>query len=249
MKNLGTVTSMDKVLNPDFGNQIKDLDEKKGIVTVYINAFNNEDTDGDISEPGSFKRTFRHNGHRIKHLLNHDIYKLVGVPLKLWEDEIGAIARSQINMNKELGRDVFEDYKLYSEHGKTLEHSVRVYPVKRSTEDNRRVIEWKLWEYSTLYGWGANEETPMIDLKNLDEINITELMADLELMLSKGNYSDERGKQIEETCDKLKGLIDPQGTLEDPSGTQETDPSGTHSDPQGTQKASGILSFYNQIKI
>ena len=239
-------TELATAFNKDFGSQIKDLDSAKGIVTVYINAFNNEDTDGDISEPGSFKRTFRHNGHRIKHLLNHDIWKLIGVPLKLWEDEIGAIARSQLNMNKELGRDVFEDYKLYAENGKTLEHSVRVYPVKRSTEDNRRVIEWKLWEYSTLYGWGANEETPLIDLKNLDEINLTEILADLELMLSKGNYSDTRGKAIEEKYEQLKALIN--DTQKDPSGTPKTDPQGTHSDPS-IDKEDGILTFYNSIKI
>lgn len=242
MKNTELPTTIDK----DFGCQIKDLDSAKGIVTMYINAFNNEDTDGDISEPGSFKRTFRHNGHRIKHLLNHDIYKLIGVPLKLWEDEIGAIARSQLNMNKQLGRDVFEDYKLYHENGKTLEHSVRVYPVKRSTEDNRRVLEWKLWEYSTLYGWGANEETPLIDIKQLDEINISELMSDLELMIAKGNYSDERGRQIEAKYEQLKSLIN--DTQKDPPGTQKTDPSGTHSDPS-IDKDSGILSFINQIKI
>jgi len=240
MKEVGTFKNIDL--------PVKELDANKGIVTVYINAFNNEDSDGDISEPGSFKRTFR-NGSRIKHLLNHDIYKLIGVPIKLWEDEIGAIARSQLNMNKQLGRDVFEDYKLYAEHGRTLEHSVRVYPVKRSSEDNRRVIEWKLWEYSTLYGWGANPETPLIDIKSMDEINITELMDDLELMISKGNYSDERGKQIETKYSELKSLLDSLDTQKDPLDTSETNPPGTHSDPPDTQKDSGILSFINQIKI
>ena len=152
-------------------------------------------------------------------------------------------------MKKEIGRDVFEDYRLYAEHGKTLEHSVRVYPVKRSSEDNRRVIEWKLWEYSTLYGWGANPETPLIDIKSMDEINITELMADLELMLTNGNYSDTRGKQIEQKFAELKSLIDPSNTQKDPSNTQETDPLDTHFDPPDTQKDSSILSLLNQIKI
>ncbi len=239
MKEIGTFKNLDL--------PIKDLDEKKGIVTVYINAFNNEDSDGDISDPGSFKRTFR-NGSRIKHLLNHDIYKLIGVPIKLWEDEIGAIAKSQLNMNKEIGRDVFEDYKLYMEHGRTLEHSVRVYPVKRSSEDNRHVLEWKLWEYSTLYGWGANEETPLIDLKSINEIDINELMADLDLMIRKGNYSDTRGREIEEKYDELKNLLDSLDTQKDPPDTLETDPPGTQSDPPDTQK-DDLHSFLNQIKI
>jgi HK97 family phage prohead protease len=245
MKNTGIVTA----INKDFGAAVKDIDQAKGIVTVYINAFDNEDADGDISAPGSFKRTFKHMAHRIKHLLNHDIYKLVGVPLKLWEDQIGAIARSQLNMNKELGRDVFEDYKLYAEHGKSLEHSVRVYPVKRDTDNNQIVLEWKMWEYSTLYGWGANEETPLIDLKQLDEVNINELLADLNLMISKGNYSDTRGKQIEATYEQLKNLLDPSNTQNDPPDTSETDPSSTQTDPLDTQKGTGILTFLNSIKI
>ena len=212
-----------------FGTKVKDIDEAKGIVTIYINAFSNEDTDGDISEPGSFKRTFKNNISRIKHFLNHDSYKLIGVPIKLYEDQIGAIAVSQLNIKKELGRDVFEDYKLYAEHGKSLEHSVRVYAVKRDTNDTRRVLEWKLWEYSTLYGWGANEETPLINIKSLDE---------LEMMMREGNYTDERAKQIEKLYDQLKNLI------ADPSGTPETDPPA----PDNKDK-SLIQTFYNHISV
>jgi len=197
--------------------ELKDIDEAKGIVTMYINAFNNEDSDGDISAPGSFKRTFK-NTTRIKHLLNHDIYKLIGVPIELYEDKIGAVAVSQLNMKKQLSKDVFEDYRLYAEHGKTLEHSVRVQAVKRNFDDERIVEEWKLWEYSTLYGWGANSETPLIDIKSVD---------DLEMMMSQGQYSDEKHRVIEELYEEMKKyqqiktLIDPPGTPEDPPTLDE----------------------------
>ena len=36
--------------------KIEDIDEK-GIITLYANTFNYEDSDGDISAKGSFKRT------------------------------------------------------------------------------------------------------------------------------------------------------------------------------------------------
>lgn len=212
--------------------QVKDLDDKKGIVTIYINSFDNEDSDGDISVKGSFKRTFKNNISRIKHLLNHDIYKLLGVPIELFEDDWGAIAVSQMNMKKQLGMDVFEDYKLFAEHGKSLEHSIRVNAIKRDSEDERKVLEWKLWEYSTLYGWGANSETPLIDIKGLD---------DLEMMIREGKYSDEKAKLIETTYEKLKKLLD--SSDDDPLATLETDPATLEKD------GSALKYFFNKLKF
>jgi len=224
---------MEKISIKDFEAEVKDLDTTKGIVTVYINAFNNEDSDGDISLPGSFKRTFKNNGKTLQHWLNHDRDKLLGVPIKLYEDSVGAIAVSQLNINKQLGKDVFEDYKLFAEHGKTLQHSVRVIPVKYEedrTGDNwtRTVSEWKMiMEYSTLYGWGANQQTPLIDIKS---------MKDLELMMTEGNYSDEKALLIEQTYEKLKQLLE----ADDPDATLETDPATLESD---------LMKFYNKLKI
>lgn len=215
--------------------QVKDLDDKKGIVVVYINAFNVEDTDGDISLPGSFKRTFKNNGNRIQHWLNHDRNKLLGVPIKLGEDDFGAYAHSQLNLQKQLSRDVFEDYKLFAEHGKTLEHSVRVRPIKFEedrTGDHftRKVSEWMLvMEYSTVYGWGANSETPLIDIK---------AFSDLELMMRQGHYSDEKARLIEETYTKLKRLLDSDDSH---IGTPETDPPALEKDL--------VTLFYNKLKI
>ena len=225
---------METVLFKNHEAQVKDLDDTKGIVTVYINSFNNQDSDGDISLPGSFKRTFKNNGHTIQHWLNHERDKLIGVPIKLYEDDQGAIAVSQLNIKKQLGRDVFEDYKLFAEHGKSLQHSVRVQPVKfeesrEGEKFTRKVSEWKLvMEFSTLYGWGANQQTPLIDIKSMD---------DLELMMREGNYSDEKAKLIEETYNKLKRLLN----TTDPPDTPEPDPSAL--------KGERITHFYKLLKI
>lgn len=225
----------ERVILKNLEYQVKDLDDKKGIVVVYINAFNVEDTDGDISLPGSFKRTFKNNGNRIQHWLNHDRNKLLGVPIKLGEDDFGAYAHSQLNMNKQLSRDVFEDYKLFAEHGKTLEHSVRVQPIKFEedrTGDHytRRVSEWRLvMEYSTVYGWGANSETPLIDIK---------AFSDLELMMRQGNYSDEKARLIEVTYNKLKRLLES-------DDSQDTRPG----DPSALKEEREIQRLFNLLKF
>lgn len=224
-----------RILTKNLEYEVKDLEEKKGIVVIYMNAFNVEDTDGDISLPGSFKRTFKNNGNRIQHWLNHDRNLLLGVPIKLGEDDFGAFAHSQLNMNKQLSRDVFEDYKLFAEHGKTLEHSVRVQPVKFEedrTGDHytRKVSEWRLiMEYSTLYGWGANSETPLIDIKEF---------SDLEMMVREGNYSDTKARLIEETYNKLKRLIESDDSR---PGTPESDSPALEGDK--------INKLYNLLKF
>ena len=190
--------------------EIKDLDEQKGIVTIYVNAFDNEDTDEDISVKGSFKKTIKENFKRLRHFLNHERSILLGLPLEMIEDDWGLIAVSQMNMKKQIVRDVFEDYKLFINHNRTLEHSIRVNAIKRDSNDQRRVLEWKLWEYSTLYAWGANPETPLINIKDL---------SDLEMMISEGNYSEERAKQIQELYNKLKALLQPPSTPLEPQDT------------------------------
>jgi len=224
---------MGKIIFKSFEAKVKDLDTTKGIVTVYINAFNNEDSDGDISLPGSFKRTFKNNGNTLQHWLNHNRDMLIGCPLKFQEDNVGAIAVSQLNIDKPLGHDVFTDYKLYAEHDKTLQHSVRVEPIKFEEErigDKyiRRVSEWKMiMEFSTLYGWGANQKTPLIDIKSIK---------DLEMMMTEGDYSDEKARLIEETYNKLKKLLE----ADDPDATLETDPATLESN---------WMKFYNTLKI
>lgn len=183
-------------------SQIKDITEK-GIVQVAANAFGNKDVQGDISMPGSFKKTLTENFGRLKWFLNHDKEKLIGVPIEGEEDGNFLKLTGKLNLNKELGRDVYEDYKLYAEYGKTLEHSIGVDAVKYDMKsDSRQVTEWKMWEYSTLTAWGANERTPMIALKSMnDELDF------LNIMLRKGNYTDEKFKEIELQITKLKSLL------------------------------------------
>lgn len=201
----------------DFNSQIKDLDEK-GRVLVAANAIGNVDSDNDISKEGSFDKTLREGFKRVKWLLNHgDI--LLGVPIEGKQNGKYLEMLGQLNMKKQISRDIYEDYKLYAEHGKTLEHSIGVNAIKWSMKDDvREVTEWKLWEYSTLTRWGANEDTPMLGIKeaksNEDALQL------LDLMLRKGKYSDERFNLIENKIKELKSLMQ-----EPVITTQENEPS------------------------
>lgn len=160
---------MEAVRNKIYETKAADADEK-GRVKIAVNAFNNTDSDGDISLPGSFKKTLKEHFNRVRWFLDHDTTKLLGVPIAGYETAEYLVMEAQFNMNVQLSRDIYEFYKLYAEHGKTLEHSVGLQAVKYSIDQTtftRTVSEWKLWEFSTLQSWGANDNTPLLDIKSL----------------------------------------------------------------------------------
>lgn len=202
----------------------KELDQK-GRVKIAVNAFGNTDSDYDISLPGSFKKTLKENFARVRWFLNHDTTLLLGVPIKGWEEPEHLVMEAQFNLEKQIGRDTYEDYKLYAEHGKTLEHSIGVQAIKYSfrTEDRmgdpkgqiREVSEWKLWEFSTLTSWGANENTPLLGIKSIDDLQKV-----LEKMSNNSRYSDERKKTIENSQKAL--LLEPSRLTPDMKAATKT---------------------------
>lgn len=244
-------------LKKSLTNEIKNVDEKQGIVQFYANAFNVVDSDGDVSLPGSFSKTLKDNIGRMRWLLNHDTDKLLGVPFIDGgiQDGFGLLATNKANMSKTISKDTFQDYLLYKEYGRTLEHSVRVRPIKFETVANdaipvefksqamafgmdqiRIVKEWSMFEVSTVM-WGANQHTPMVDIKSLEHLDDT--LAFLDRML-KGDYTDERLKKIEETYNILQSL-----KKEPLKATQVTEPATNTFDLQPIVELIGKSKLFN----
>jgi HK97 family phage prohead protease len=195
---------------------------EKGIVTIAISRFNNRDSYDDIVRKGAFTKTFAEGGGRIKHVMDHQLRQtsVVGLPSKMYETETHAIVESILNLEKQIARDLFSDYKFFKEHGKTLEHSYMYDTIK--TNPNKEIkgediAELKMYEYSTV-ALGANPETPLLDIKSFG----TEDIPMLEAYLRKFDVSNQKGKQIEEIIKMIKGLKEPlestpeQVTLADP---------------------------------
>jgi HK97 family phage prohead protease len=193
---------METLLRKAYKSEIQDIDDK-GVIIVAANAFGNKDSHGDISMKGSFTKTIQENFNRVRWYLNHHPGQLLGVPIEAHETEDFLVVKGQINLNKTIGRDTYEDYKMYASHGKSLEHSVAVKPIKKDASG--RVFEWKWKEYSTLTEWASNPHTPLLSLKS--ENNLPEIIEFLEECTRKANYSDEKGKEIEKQITTLKALI------------------------------------------
>jgi HK97 family phage prohead protease len=188
----------------NFSYQVKELDQK-GIVTIAIAGLNNKDSDKDIIRPGSFTKTFQEGSNRIKHVNQHDLTKILGLPLKMWETSDHAIVESKLNLEKEMVRDVFSDYKFFAEHQRTLEHSIG-YKIMKTKEnpdiEGFEITELKLYEYSTVT-LGANENTPLVDIKNWKAEELEEYL--------RSNYfiSESKGKYIEKLIKALRALNEP----------------------------------------
>jgi HK97 family phage prohead protease len=179
--------------------EIKGVDNK-GIVEAYANVYNVEDSDGDISATGSFKKTSQEQRKRIRVLKDHNPTMSLGVPLEIdANDPIGLRTLTQFNLEKQISRDMFSDIKLYMENGLNAELSIGYEVVKRSESNTKMIEEYKLYEYSFLTSWAANEFSTVQGVKDNVPNGVKSHYGIMELITKAYDmdYSDTRLKQIE----------------------------------------------------
>jgi HK97 family phage prohead protease len=171
---------------------VKDVDSKKGIITGYFSAFGNIDSDGDIMMPGAFKRSIQDWGPqgkgRIKHLLNHDPSQPLGNPQVLQEDGYGLYYESLVGKHR-LGQDFIK----MVESDLIKEHSIGFRTLREQKSDSANEIhEVMLFEGSSLTAWGANEATPVINMKSISSVeDLKETIRNFEKFIRHSDASDE----------------------------------------------------------
>lgn len=182
---------------------LKDLDENKGVVIAYANAYNYKDSHEDISAYGSFDKSVSENFKRIRVLKDHNPREMIGVPLVIdTKDTYGLLTTTQFNLNKPLGKDMFTDVKLMHDNGLNAELSIGYKVIGRDAKNKKIITEYKLMEYSFLSSWGANELSTVQGIKSIKSV-----YGILELIEKSYNldYSDQRLRDIENL---LKSLSD-----------------------------------------
>lgn len=176
----------------NFDYEIKDVDKKQGIVSGYFAAFNIKDADGDIIRPGAFKKTLNEMfpKGRIKHLMNHDPSKPLGKILELKEDEYGLFYRSQIGSHS-LGQDFIKmvESDLIKEH--SIGFNDLTSEQNRKGEGYNNITEVKLYEGSSLTAWGANEFTPLVELKGMNVDSLAQRIRKFEKFARNSDATDE----------------------------------------------------------
>ena len=194
---------MEKI-RKQYRSVIKSIDETKGVVVIAANAFNNVDTQGDVSVPGSFSKTIE-NIKNIYWYKNHNTDETLGIIQRLWEDDLFLNAEMKFNLDKEISRNMYSDYRFFQEHNNEIKHSVGVsaIPDKIEYRDEIRLVkEWRLWEISSLTRWPANDLAGTHEVKTIEDVkNIQEYF---DWMSEKGLHTDEFIRQTEDLLKRLK---------------------------------------------
>jgi len=183
--------------------EVKDADE--WIVSGYLSAFGNIDSDGDMIMPGAFKKTIAEWGPqgigRIKHFMDHDNTKLIGVFTVLKEDDYGLYYESQIGD----WNDGVDFYKKVKKKAIT-EHSIGFRTIKKEkSEGHTKLTEIKLYEGSSLNGHGANQFTPIMGFKSMGDMDA--YWDRLEFAVKNKTITDEELLRIESYCKNLLPLF------------------------------------------
>ena len=203
-----------------FSYELKDFDEKEGIVKAYANAYDFKDSDGDISAKGSFNKSVGDNRKRIRVLKDHIPTISLGIPLEFdTSDNYGLLTTTKFNLQKEVSRDMFTDIQLLKDHGLNAELSIGYEVVKRDEKNRSIITEYKLWEYSFLSSWAANELSTVQDIKNIkSHYGIMELLTKAYNL----PYSDSRLTEIEKILKSLdnKEPFEPNTPKDEPTDEQ-----------------------------
>lgn len=186
-------------------HEIKELDDAKGVVVAYASVYNNIDSDKEVIMPGAFTKTVNENYKRIRVLKDHNPTIGLGVPLQInTTDSYGLLTTTQFNLKKEVSRDMYEDIKLFLANGLNAELSIGFQTIKsieeRLDEENEieKITEVKLWEYSFLSNWAANERAIVQNVKSKTDF------IDLLVKMYNLPYSDERLKAVENILKSLE---------------------------------------------
>ena len=191
---------------------IKDMDNDKREVAVYLSRFDNLDSDNDIIRKGAFKKSIKELGvdsrsnRKIQFLRYHDWTKQIGRWTKLEEDDLGLFAVGKLGTST-IGEDAWKDYQ----EGIIREHSIGFQyiesKIKFIKDDSLEsdgyfeVKEVKLFEGSAVT-FGSNDLTNVVDIiKSENKMEVIDKLSDdlaqVIKSLSIGQGTDERLHNLE----------------------------------------------------
>jgi uncharacterized protein len=155
----------DKLTNIPFDlKEVSDLGEFVGIASVYGNV----DLGGDIVLPGAFTKTIAERGNRVRLLDGHKVR--VGIAT-IADSPEGLMAKGQINLAKQSGKEALSDIKFYRDQGMPMGMSIGYRTVKSEfdKDGNRLLKELTLYEV-TITEFPMNEKAQIVSVKSVTDL-------------------------------------------------------------------------------
>jgi HK97 family phage prohead protease len=164
---------------------IEDVDTVEGKIKAYASGFDNIDSDQDVVRKGAFIKSINERGpqskgnRKIAHLLQHNIQQPIGVITELHEDSKGLVFVSQLSKATD-GQDALIKYQegIYREHSIGFNIVRDKYRKVGEVEAKAMGYDQPFWEIKeailmelSTVTFGANENTPVIDVKNQSSIS------------------------------------------------------------------------------
>lgn len=157
----------------NIGSDIIDVDTEKRTIVAYVSKFGNVDLDGDMMMPGCYRKSIVERGksgtNELFHLSNHRRQPEYVLSKPIFEEDSFGLKMTSTILETTHGSDIIKAYN----EGIINQHSVmftvpngKWRAVGEDATSYTEIQEAKLYEGSTVL-WGANPETPTLEVKNL----------------------------------------------------------------------------------
>jgi len=213
---------MKKLQVKSYIGEIADIDSEKRRVKAVWAKTGNIDRDSDIIVEGAFTKTIAENGptgkNEIWSLVDHctSFKYALGKPEELYMEGANLVAITPI-IDTEMGEDMLKMYIA----GVINQHSIGFSTIRSDFQDSKQEVrlikEVKLYEGSAVL-WGANPETPTLDIMKaftFDEIGTSgtllerlEKLPTLMKALSTGNFTDNTFYLLERHIKQIKEEVE-----------------------------------------
>lgn len=176
--------SANKIEHKVFGFEVEEIkaseDGKRATFKGFAAAYGNKDLGGDIIQEGAFSKAAQ-SGKPVMVLADHTatVKNNIGFGFDLSESGRGLATTTELNLEKEAGRDTFAMLKHAKEVGYKVGMSVGLSVTDFEWDDKNRIRTIKsadLWEYSVVI-FPMNQKATVTALKSLLESGSNEDVA------------------------------------------------------------------------
>jgi HK97 family phage prohead protease len=205
----------------NISTEMIDFDASKRTVVAYVSKFGNIDLDRDVMMQGCYKKSIIERGssgtNELFHLSNHRTQPEFVLSKPIFEEDNIGLKMTSVIRDSSHGNDILKGYQdgIWNQHSVMFSIPKGKSEIKTdSSGDTYQVIyEAKLYEGSTVL-WGANPDTPTIEVKNVFkevyDSDLSKVFAKLTTLTKayrKGTFTDEFFPLLEIEIKMLEQII------------------------------------------